>query len=69
MVAGADSTAHEQKVEVGIRTAQEAQITSGLKVGDQVIVSGALGLNDKAKIEVAKDDKATKGDKEAKDEK
>jgi multidrug efflux pump subunit AcrA (membrane-fusion protein) len=64
MVAGSDSLAHEQKVEVGIRTAEAAQITNGLKGGEQVIVSGALGLDDKAKIEVSKP--AAQGD--AKDE-
>src|SRR5262249_18572804 len=56
MIAGSDSLAHEQKVEVGVRNETEAQITSGLKSGDKVIVSGALGLDDKAKITAAKPD-------------
>ena len=54
MLVGADSAAHDQKVEVGVRTADEAQIVTGVKPGDKVIVSGALGLDDKAKIEIAK---------------
>lgn len=52
MLASADSVAHEQKVEVGIRSNGMAQIVSGVKPGDRVIVSGALGLDDGAKVEV-----------------
>jgi HlyD family secretion protein len=66
MVAGSDSLAHEQKVEVGVRSGDDVQILSGVKEGDKVIVDGALGLEDKAKIQVGsgkpadekKDDKA-----------
>ena len=54
MIAGSDSLAHEQKVEVGVRTGDAVQIVSGVKPGDQVIISGGLGLDDKAKIEIAK---------------
>jgi HlyD family secretion protein len=54
MIAGPDSLAHEQKVEVGIRDGDVAQILSGVKPGDQVIVNGGLGLDDKAKIEIGK---------------
>lgn len=54
MVVGVDSLAKERKVEVGVRNEDEVQITSGLKEGEQVIVSGALGLDDKAKVAVAK---------------
>lgn len=52
MLAGTDSVAHAQKVEVGIRSNGMVQIVSGVKPGDKVIVSGALGLDDGAKIEV-----------------
>jgi multidrug efflux pump subunit AcrA (membrane-fusion protein) len=61
MVAGSDSLAHEQKVEVGVRSGDDVQILSGVKEGDKVIVDGALGLEDKAKIQVGgkpADDKA-----------
>jgi HlyD family secretion protein len=54
MVAGSDSLAHERKVEVGVRTADVVQILSGVKPGEQVITQGALGLDDKAKVEIAK---------------
>jgi HlyD family secretion protein len=54
MLAGADGLAHESKVKVGVRTADDAQILSGVKPGDRVIVEGALGLDDNAKINVAK---------------
>lgn len=54
MVVGVDSLAEKRKVEVGVRNEDEVQITSGLKEGEQVIVSGALGLDDKAKVAVAK---------------
>jgi HlyD family secretion protein len=60
MVAGADSLAHEQKVEVGIRDGDTVQIVNGVKPGDQVIVSGGLGLDDKAKIAIVKGEE--KGD-------
>ena len=67
MVAGSDSLAHEQKVEVGVRSGDDVQILSGVKEGDKVIVDGALGLEDKAKIQVGgkpaqekMDDKADK---------
>jgi multidrug efflux pump subunit AcrA (membrane-fusion protein) len=65
MIAGADGRAHEQKVDVGIRSGDNIQILSGVKPGDQVITQGALGLDDKAKIEIAK----PAGKEEDKDEK
>jgi HlyD family secretion protein len=52
MIAGSDGLAHEQKVEVGIRSGDNVQILSGLKPGDQVITQGGLGLDDKAKIKI-----------------
>jgi len=52
MLAGADSLAHEQKVEVGVRDGDTVQIVSGVKAGDKVVISGGLGLDDKAKIEI-----------------
>ena len=54
MVVGADSLAHERKVEVGVRTSDTAQILSGVQEGDQVITSGGLGLDDKARVIVEK---------------
>ena len=54
MIAGSDLLAHDQPVKVGTRNEGEAQIISGLNGGERVIVSGALGLDDKAKIIVGK---------------
>ncbi len=53
MVVGDDGRAHKQDVEVGIRTAQQAQIVKGLKPGERVVTSGAYGLPDNTKIRVA----------------
>jgi multidrug efflux pump subunit AcrA (membrane-fusion protein) len=65
MIAGSDSLAHEQKVEVGIRSGDDVQILSGVKPGDKVITEGALGLDDKAKIEIAKPGEKDTGEKDA----
>jgi RND family efflux transporter MFP subunit len=54
MITGADGLAHESKVETGVREGDKVQILSGVKPGDRVITEGALGLEDKAKIEVQK---------------
>jgi HlyD family secretion protein len=56
MVVGADSLAHERKVEVGVRQTDQVQIISGIKPGEQVITFGALGLEDKAKVTIEKPD-------------
>jgi multidrug efflux pump subunit AcrA (membrane-fusion protein) len=57
VMVAADSTAQERKVEVGVRDGDNVQILSGVKAGEQVITSGALGLDDKAKIEISKGSK------------
>jgi multidrug efflux pump subunit AcrA (membrane-fusion protein) len=54
MVVGKDSKAHEHKVTVGIRDGNRVQILSGVNEGEKVITSGALGLDDNAKISDAK---------------
>ncbi len=71
MVLGADSAAHEQKVEVGVREGDSVQILSGVKEGDQVITVGGLGLEDKAKVKVGagKDADEKKGEDKKDDEK
>ena len=53
LVAGADSLAHERKVETGIRADAKVQILNGLNAGEKVIVGGGVGLEDGAKIVVA----------------
>ncbi len=69
MVAGADSLAHEQKVQVGVRSGDDVQILSGVKAGDQVITDGALGLDDKAKIQIGKPEEKDAGASKDEDEK
>jgi RND family efflux transporter MFP subunit len=54
MIAGKDNLAHQSKVKVGVRNSEQVQILSGVQPGDQVITEGALGLDDKAKITIAK---------------
>ncbi len=54
MVVGADSTARERKVSVGVRQGNRVQIVSGVQAGEQVVTSGGLGLEDKAKVAVQK---------------
>ena len=51
MVISADSVAHERPVTVGVRQGV-GQILSGIQPGDQVVVSGGLGLEDKAKVTI-----------------
>jgi HlyD family secretion protein len=53
MVAGSDGLAHEHAVKVGIRSDDDVQILSGVNEGEQVITEGGLGLDDKAKVEIA----------------
>jgi multidrug efflux pump subunit AcrA (membrane-fusion protein) len=66
MIAGADGRSHERAVKVGIRSGDDVQILSGVKPGEQVITVGALGLDDKVKIEITKPG-AEGGDKDAGD--
>jgi HlyD family secretion protein len=69
-VVGNDMLAKEHKVSVGVRTTERAQILEGLEPGARVVIAGALGLPDgaKVKLEGAKDESAKAGDK-AKDTK
>jgi multidrug efflux pump subunit AcrA (membrane-fusion protein) len=52
MVITSDSKAHERRVSVGVRQGARVQIVSGLQEGEQVVVSGGLGLEDKAKVTI-----------------
>jgi len=53
MVAGSDNLAHERKISIGIRQGDNLQLISGVQEGEKVIVSGGLGLDDKAKIKIS----------------
>jgi RND family efflux transporter MFP subunit len=54
MVVGSDSTAHEKKVEIGVREPDKVQILSGAAPGEQVVVRGGVGLQDGARVRVLK---------------
>src|SRR6185312_16170914 len=54
MVVGPDLLAHQRKVVVGVRQADNVQIASGLNEGEQVITHGGLGLDDNAKVVIRK---------------
>lgn len=83
LVATADNTVHQRKVEVGVREPEKVQILSGVSPGQQVVVVGGVGLDDKAKVKIVKpdeksgegeksgdkSDKSDKGEKDDKDEK
>jgi HlyD family secretion protein len=63
MIAGSDGLAHERPVKTGVRSGDEVQILSGVKEGEQVITQGGLGLDDKAKIQIAKPGETDESDK------
>jgi multidrug efflux pump subunit AcrA (membrane-fusion protein) len=63
----ADSVAHENKVEVGVREPDKVQILSGVKPGEQVITLGGVGLEDKAKVTIQKPGEKPAGEKEGDD--
>lgn len=54
LVVGADSKAHEKKIEVGIREPGKVQVLSGLAPGDKVIIVGGVGLEDGAKVQAGR---------------
>ena len=57
MVVDATSVAHETKVTVGIRTADEMEITSGLQGKETVVIEGNYALSDGTKVEAAEEKK------------
>ncbi|MDQ2842304.1 MAG: efflux RND transporter periplasmic adaptor subunit [Acidobacteriota bacterium] len=54
MVVGSDSLAYNRQVKLGVRSGDDVQIMSGVKAGEQVITQGALGLDDKVKVQISK---------------
>ena len=69
MVVDEKSIAHETKVTVGLRTPDKIEITEGLKGGETVVIEGNFSLADGTKVEVAKDEQKSAGDKPKEDEK
>jgi multidrug efflux pump subunit AcrA (membrane-fusion protein) len=63
MVVGADSAAHEKKVDLGVREPDKVQVVKGLDVGEKVITGGGVGLDDGAKVRIAAAPAADKDDK------
>jgi HlyD family secretion protein len=53
MVVGADSAAHEKKVDLGVREPDKVQVVKGLNAGEKVIIGGGVGLDDGAKVRIA----------------
>lgn len=53
MVVDENSVAHETKVTVGIRNADQMEITSGLQGGETVVTEGNYALPDGTKVEVS----------------
>ncbi len=53
MVIGPDSIAHKRAVQLGINEGADVQVTQGLNGSETVITSGAYGLDDGTKVNVA----------------
>ena len=53
MIAGSDGAAHQKAVKVGIRNGNNVQILEGLSANEKVVSSGAYGLPDNTKINIA----------------
>jgi HlyD family secretion protein len=52
MVIGADSVAHEHKVQTGVRNPDKVQILTGVAPGERVVTVGGVGLKDGAKVQI-----------------
>ena len=68
VIVDSTSTAHEQKVKVGIHSGDKLEITSGLQGGETVVIEGNYTLPDGTHVEVIKDDEK-KGEGEEKGKK
>src|SRR5262249_52428300 len=47
-----DSVVHRRLVQPGVREGDKVQILSGVNPGEEVVISGGLGLDDKAKVRI-----------------
>jgi HlyD family secretion protein len=52
MVIGADSVAHEHKVQTGVRNPDKVQILTGVAPGERVVTVGGVGLKNGAKVQI-----------------
>ncbi|HLZ91249.1 MAG TPA: efflux RND transporter periplasmic adaptor subunit [Candidatus Acidoferrum sp.] len=66
LLAGSDEKAHQKTVQVGIRSANQAQVLSGINEGDPVITTGGYAIPDGTQIKVEKPgaESADKSDKD-----
>ena len=63
MIVDAQNVAHETKVTVGVRTAEQVEIVEGLQGGETVVIEGNYALPDGTRVEIAKDEeKKEEGD-------
>jgi HlyD family secretion protein len=62
LIVGADSVAHQKKVEIGVRDGDKTQVLSGVAPGEQVVTVGGVGVDDSAKVRIVK-----AGDQDAED--
>jgi multidrug efflux pump subunit AcrA (membrane-fusion protein) len=60
-------TAHQKKVEIGVREPELVQVIAGVEPGERVVSGGGLGLADKSKVRVMKPGEKAAGE-EDKDE-
>ena len=63
MVVDEKMVAHEQKVTVGVRSADKIEITSGLQGGETVVIEGNYALPDGTRVEISKGDEENTGEK------
>jgi len=53
MLAGSDGRAHQKAVKLGIRNGEDVQVVEGVSETDKIVATGAYGLPDKTKIQIA----------------
>ncbi len=68
VLAGSDEKAHQKKVQVGIRSGDEAQIVAGINPGDPVITQGGYALPDGTQIKIEKPGAEDKASSDAADD-
>ena len=59
-----DMVAHRRLVQLGVREGDKVQLLSGANPGEEVVISGGLGLDDKAKVRVVETSKEESADED-----